>query len=129
MIYVEDFIKGAWLAANKEDRLQSIYHLAETTDYSWNDIVTTIAQNVNKKAIRLPINQFFLRIASWGYDLASAIVNRPLKFGSQKYVEMVAPNWLADATKARIDLGFQTNTDLVTGIKKTTHWYQEMGWI
>ena len=129
LIYVKDLVHGILLTAEKDEARGEIYYLSDDQPYSWDYFGDVIADvlDVKTRRVLLPMQLAFL--ISLGFDLYAKLTGRPTLFSLDKYRELKQTHWICDASKAKNDLGFKSQFSLETGVRETTEWYLENGWM
>jgi nucleoside-diphosphate-sugar epimerase len=123
-IYVSDAVRGLELCAEAENASGQVYLLAGETPVTVETVVREIANllGVRPPAIRLP-----LWLGKWaGYSLQIAFkpLGRQPPF-SRRSVDFFVKNNAYDISKARLDLRFEPQVDLRTGLTRTRDWLND----
>jgi dihydroflavonol-4-reductase len=129
LCYVQDLVNFLLLAARKDLNSGEIFHLADANFYTWEQVGQTAARLLGKKTLKIKAPSwlvFFIAAVSQGF---SRLTNKPSVINLDKYKEMKAAFWTADASKAQRVLGFQPQYDLEKGLAETLSWYQQKGWL
>lgn len=97
LIYVEDFVNGVLKAFERDDRL-AVYNIGSGEGYTVEEVLHTAAH-------------------ADGY-FSHAVVTNPTR-------PSTIPIRLIDVSKAREELGFEAETTLEEGLRKTVEWYRK----
>jgi nucleoside-diphosphate-sugar epimerase len=62
-------------------------------------------------------------------QFTSAFSKKPAILNIEKARDLLQKHWICNPTKIQKHIGFQAETSMYDGIKKTFHWYKEMGWL
>jgi dihydroflavonol-4-reductase len=123
LLYVRDAVRACLMAGDPGPGGE-IFNIADPRVYSWEDIGRVAAALLGKRPIpiRLPIWSAYLA------SVASEGVGRLIGGGNSfinvsKFKQMKPDGWVADAGKARRELGFETVFSLEQGLGETIAWY------
>ena len=128
LIYIDDLIDGFLRCAQTESSDGQTYILAGPKYVTLNELCGKVASATQVK----------LRHANWPYRpvlmaargceaiCRALAVEPPLH---RRRVEFFVKNRAFDTGKARREIGFSPTTDLESGLRQTTQWYQQHGWL
>lgn len=129
MIHVSDLIDLILKAALAEKN-QEIYHAADrNSGYSWQEIISTAAKNINSWTLPVYIPKIILKTAAFVSTMYARISGNTSIFNLDKYNEMKQQYWLISSQKAREQLNYRPKYDLHKGFAETANWYQDQGWL
>ena len=128
-VYVKDLVKGIALAAEHPEAKNKIYFIADPKPYTWDDLAEVTMEFFKNKAIHIPIPLAVVKIMATLSEAWSTITKQPTIINRQKIAELLPDFWICSPQKIKAELGFETSTDLQTGIKQTLEWYVEHKWI
>jgi nucleoside-diphosphate-sugar epimerase len=126
--YVEDVVRGMILAAESISGTTPIYHLGEAKPYASDQILRFIGSSLGKHPlrIRVPYRLGYCGVAL--YETWCRLRGRPAFIQKQDMTGYLKfPDWIADTTNARNELGFAPRVSLVEGLQRTADWYRERG--
>jgi len=83
----------------------------------------------NSKAIHVPIPLSAVKVIAGLSEFWSKISKKPSIINRQKVAELIPDFWICSPQKIKNQLGFETSTDIETGVKRTLEWYVEQNWI
>ena len=106
-----------------------VYTVDDGGCYTWEELAQTIAEAMDKKAIRLPLPRAVFRVAATVAEVGGGVLNTTATFNRDKYCEMVQPSWVCGHEAIRRDLGWQPRWNLLDGARQTARWYRENGWL
>jgi nucleoside-diphosphate-sugar epimerase len=130
LIHVEDLVRAIIKAALVEDQgKREIYFVSDQNIYTWNQIMDTIASNLQKKPFKIYLPSFLLWSLSAFFSFCSYLFLRPFPLSLDKYRELKPDFWICSSARAKTKLDFRPKFDLQTGIVQTTKWYKDNGWL
>ncbi len=125
LIYVEDLVQGMILAAEKEAAADKTYYLADSRIYTNDDILSAMSATLGRKAFRLRLPRSILPVLA---VLLKKIREKGI-INPDKIEEIRYPHWTCDPARSMTELGFQAETSLGEGFKKTADWYRKEKWL
>jgi nucleoside-diphosphate-sugar epimerase len=128
MIHAADLAQGI-LAAAFSDRARGVYHVAEATAYTWEEILELMARAVGKSGRVVPVPRPLLDAVGAFMGKWGRLTGEPQIFDRDKVRELLAPGWLCETAGARRDFGFSATIPLEEGLVKTVAWYRDRGWL
>jgi dihydroflavonol-4-reductase len=128
LIHASD-LADAIVQASTATGVTGIFHVAESTAYTWDRVLDLMADAVGVNGRRIRIPATMLRAAAALSELAARVTRRPAIFDRDKAREILAPGWLCETDRARTELGFVARTPLGDGLRETAEWYRTYGWL
>jgi len=125
LIYVEDLVKELILTAEKKEAADKVYYLADSRIYTNDDILTAMSKAIGRKAFRLRLPRSILPVLA---VLLQKIQKKGI-INPDKIQEICYPHWTCDPARALKELGFNTETPLGEGFKRTADWYRKEKWL
>jgi nucleoside-diphosphate-sugar epimerase len=129
LCYVKDLARAFYLCMKKDLKSGDIFHIADPTPYSWDDLGSMIAQALGKNPLKINPPYFLLsaltKLTEWG----AKIRGKPNILNPDKLIEMKQESWTTDTAKAKQKLGFETEFSLQQAIQETVDWYKEKNWL
>jgi len=128
LVHVDDLTDAMILSATHPAALSEAFLVGNTEAIQLEDMAKIIATELGKSArvLRIPVAPFFLMA-----DLCEAIC-KPLGIDPPLYRRRVAfytkDRWFS-TSKIREKLGFTCSLSNEEGIKQTTRWYKQQGWL
>ncbi len=129
MCYVKDLIRALYLCMTKDLKSGEIFHIADPHPYSWDDLGKTIAAALGKKPLKIDPPYLLIRTVTALSELSAKISKNPSILNHDKLTEMNQEAWITDTSKAKKELGFETQYSLEKAVKETVHWYKEQHWL
>lgn len=125
IVYVEDVVKAALLAFEKDVRSGSIYFVAGPVT-TQKEFMELTARVMKKKPIYIKVPKFLVSTAAFLNEILS---KKPHIFNTDKVKELYQPGWVVDTSKALKELGFEYTVELEEGLRRTINWYREVNWL
>ena len=112
-----DLIRGILQASESPKAQGQIYYLTDGSGYSWSEIILALKRAVLGDSLFFPIPEELIYSLAWFADLLRFMGFRKLFFGRRIWDTMVKTHWLYSSSKARRDLDFHPEFNLITGIQ------------
>ncbi|MEA3499792.1 MAG: NAD(P)-dependent oxidoreductase [Candidatus Marinimicrobia bacterium] len=130
MIFVEDLIQLIIKTTTIKTNSGEIFFASDNdTGYSWNKIMRTIANIMNKKIVTIIIPKFVIKTIIYISVFLANIFHYSTILNLDKYEELKYPNWVCSSQKAKKILKYNPEFSLKNGLEKTYKWYKENDWI
>jgi nucleoside-diphosphate-sugar epimerase len=128
MVHATDLARAILLAATA-DRAAGVYHIAEPSAYTWEEICRMLAGAVAQRARLVKVPAAFITGAAVVSEVWGKLMRQPSIFSRDKARELLAPGWLCETEAAWRDIGFRTEIPLERGLSETANWYRAHGWL
>ncbi len=129
LIFVQDLV-SLTLHTLKDDRaVGRTFFVAEEKSYDWREMSDLIATALGKRTVRVVVPEGLLPVIAAVAGLQARLTGQPPLLNDQKLIELRQRYWMCSAEKARRELGFEAQYDLVTGVYLTAQWYRENRWL
>jgi len=129
LCYVKDLVTALYLVSQKELESGEIINIANPRPYSWDEIGRAagraLGKNLRRITIPLPLVYLVALVSGGMADLC----RKPSIINLQKLKEMRQKGWVADVTKAKEKLSFETKYSLEEGMQETIDWYVKNNWL
>ena len=127
-LYIDNLIDAFELASEKDEAIGQTYLIADEYYYQLNDLVTEIgaALDIDVDIIHLPFTPLWVAAALTEVVYMPLHKNPPL---FRRRVDWFRQNRAFDISKARVELGYDPQVDLPTGVERTAEWYKEQGYL
>jgi len=129
LCYVKDLARALYLCMKKEVKSGEIYHIADPKPYSWDEFGMTIARTLGKKTLKINPPYWFIHLLTGLSELGARISKKPTILNQDKLKEMNQEGWITDTSKAKKELGFETEYTLDQAVNETVQWYKEQNWL
>ena len=124
LIYIRDLIDLILLALGNEVAVgQTYFGCGQASTYD--DFSAAIARALGKRAVRITLPVAVTTPIAMVAGLQERLTGHPALLNGQRIKDMRQPYWLCSGDKARVELGFETLTDLGTAVRETVDWYRE----
>lgn len=129
LVFVEDLAQVIVDCLSHPDAEGKVFFAANPEVRTAREFGGLVAEELQKRPIRLPIPVPLLWPVCWGQELISQLTRRANVLSGQKYAELRAPGWVCDGTKLKDELGLECPTTLAEGVRRTAHAYRADGWL
>lgn len=126
-VHVKNVVNAAILAEERKEAVGKIYFINDEHPYTMRELAVTIAEAFEKKPpnFYLPVSLGYLA----GY-VGNLIKMLGMKFPlTSERVKNLTISYVFDISRAKKELGYNPKVALNEGVKQTTGWYKEHGWI
>lgn len=129
LCYVDDLVRALELCATVPFKSGEIYNVADPVPRSWEEIGLEAARILGRevKTVRFPL--WLVRGASGVSEVFSRISGRPSALNRSKCRDLEKLFWVADTSRIKRDLGFETAWSFPQALKVTLDWYRENNWL
>ena len=120
MVYAGDLVKGFIQAAESEDTINQKYFLNHQEVLTSKTVVKTMGRAMNKSfGLMIPIPLFLVGLGAPIAELIYHITRNRAQMTRDKGREVSQRYWVASASKAKNDFGWEAEHNLLDGMKKT----------
>ena len=128
LIYIDDLIDGFLQCANCESAQGQTYILAGPQYVTLNELCHNVARatRVQLKRANWPYRPVLMAARACEAVCRGLAIEPPLH---RRRVEFFVKNRAFNTGKAKRELGFAPMTELDVGLRRTTQWYQQHGWL
>jgi len=93
------------------------------------DLLTTIRAATNPRARIVRVPDAVLFMAALAGEVVRATTGERTAINRRRYAELTSPGFVCRVDRLRDRLGVEPRIDLADGIRSTTAWYRDNGWI
>jgi dihydroflavonol-4-reductase len=129
LCYVKDLVRGLQVLAAQPAASGEVFNLGDPTISSMEDVGRRVGDILGRRPVRIAFSGPLLRAIALGGDLSGRLTGRLSIINRQKFAEYAQSGWIADVTKAKKILGFETRVGLDEGLRETIDWYRRSGWL
>jgi nucleoside-diphosphate-sugar epimerase len=128
LIYIDDLIRGLFLAATRKEAVGNIFVLAGKEPKTTTEMVRAIAEELGTSVpkFRAPLFPFLLLAAIMEKVLRPLGIQPPLH---RRRMDFFKKSFLFSQEKASKTLGFSPRFSFRQGASETARWYTEMGYL
>ncbi|MBN2227197.1 MAG: NAD-dependent epimerase/dehydratase family protein [candidate division Zixibacteria bacterium] len=128
LVYVDDLADGVSKALGANTQSGRVYFIAEDKGYSFRELVGHLRGAVDRFCLPLYVPGFILKIIAWLSEHIMSIFGKTPMFTVEKANEILA-DWEVDVSRAREELGFESQIPFPEGARETVYWYREEAWL
>jgi nucleoside-diphosphate-sugar epimerase len=128
-IDMDDCARGFLRLADHDAAPGEVFFLASPETTSAEGLMREAARALGIRPRRLPVPAAALRAAAAAADLVTGVTGRRLPLNRKLAIQVLAPGWVCDPSKARQRLGFEADTSLALSIDRAAAWYRAHGWL
>ncbi|OGD19571.1 MAG: hypothetical protein A2W03_01215 [Candidatus Aminicenantes bacterium RBG_16_63_16] len=127
LCYVKDTVEALWLCALTDLTSGEIFNIAAPVPYNWEQVGDAAVRAMKIRARKVTIPLRCLYTVAVLLEARGRLTGDISLFSRDKYRELVQPGWVADTSKARDVLSFETRYSLEAGMAETVAWYRRRG--
>ncbi len=126
MVYVGDLVRGIVAAAESDKALNETYFLNHPEVLTAKGVIQTIAKAMGKPwGLMFPVPIFIIRLMAPFAELIYHFTRNRPQMTRDKAREVAQRFWVADPSKAKSDLGWEAQYDLMKGTQVTIQYFRE----
>jgi len=128
LVHVDDLACGVSKALTAGTESGRVYFIAETASYGFGELVKHLCRAVDRFHVPIYVPGFVLRIIAWLSEHLMSLFGKTPMFTVEKANEILA-DWEVDVSRARNELGFESQISFPKGARETVFWYREEAWL
>jgi nucleoside-diphosphate-sugar epimerase len=129
MIHVSDLVRGFVMAGESDAAAGRTYFITSSRVYGWKEIGDETRRALGRSALRFRLPEAGVFAVAACAELLASFSTEPALINFEKARDMVQDYWTCDASRAKIDFGFEQQISLSDGISSTIHWYRQHKWL
>jgi nucleoside-diphosphate-sugar epimerase len=129
LVYADDLARLTVRCLTDPRAVGRTFHVAHPQPTTARELGRAVAAALGVKAKPVSLPLAFLVPISWGAELVSRLTGRPSIVSVDRRRLLTAPGWVCDTSHLRVELGWECETNLEEGLRRTAAWYQEAGWL
>ena len=129
VVHVRDLVAGMLAVGFSESAVGQTYFVAHPEPVKWERFGETMARVMGRKVLKLTLPVWILWPAAVVSELSARLARRPATLNLEKIREIRERYWVCSTEKLQREVGFTAAVDLETGVRETTEWYWEQGWL
>jgi len=128
LVHVDDLCRGIFLAVTSNTPSGAVYFIAEKKSYSMKELVLLLESASGKKGMPLYLPASIFKLIALISEGLFKMVNATPMLTLEKAGELLA-SWEINVSKAKKEIGFESQIDFETGARETFLWYRKKGWL
>jgi len=129
LCYVDDLVRALEIAATAPIKSGEIYNVADPVPRTWEEIGLEAARILKRRVRKIACPLWLVKGAAGVSEAAARISGRPSALNRSKCRDLEKQYWVAEVSKIKRDLGFETSWDFQQALSVTLSWYQENKWL
>lgn len=129
MVDVEDAAELLIRLAERDEAVGEAFFVASSEEITLEGILESVAQLLGVRTRTVHVPGLLLLGLGVAADAISTVTGTALPVSRKLARQLLAPAWTCSIEKARTLLDFSPMTSLSDSIKRSTAWYQRVGWI
>lgn len=129
LVHVDDLCRGVYRALVSDIAAGSVYFICENRAYEFHELTAILRDACGRRTtVTLPVPAFLFRgIAAISEALFKMVGATPM-LTREKAGELLA-SWEVDTSRARKELGYESEIPFAEGARHTYDWYRREGWL
>ncbi|MDR1760460.1 MAG: NAD(P)-dependent oxidoreductase [Fibrobacter sp.] len=132
--YVDNAVSAMILAGEKKEAAGEIFYVSDERSYTIKEVVSTIAQSMNKKVIFIHIPVFAANFIGWCWEVIAKIFPFPpivSKFSKKPFFSRETVYWttkdvnIVSIEKIKDRLGYMPQVNIKDGTRRTAEWLNQ----
>jgi nucleoside-diphosphate-sugar epimerase len=129
LCYVDDLVRALEIAATAPITSGEIYNVADPVPRSWEEIGLEAARILKRKVKKIACPLWLVNGLAGVSETVARISGQPSALNRSKCHDLEKQYWVAEVSKIKRDLGFETSWDFPRALAATLSWYQENKWL
>ncbi len=129
LCYVDDLVRAMIVSATASVESGRIYNVADPVPRTWEEIGLEAARILKKRVRIIKFPLWTVKMAAGASEVFARISGKPSPLNLSKYQELEKSAWVADVSKIKKELGFETVWPFPRAMEITISWYLENGWL
>ncbi|MGQ9800838.1 MAG: NAD-dependent epimerase/dehydratase family protein [Candidatus Saccharicenans sp.] len=129
LCYVDDLVRALEIAATAPIASGEIYNVADPVPRTWDEIGLEAAKILKRRVRKIVTPLWLVKAVAGATEVVARISGRPSALNRSKFLDLEKQFWVAEVSKIKRDLGFETSWDFQRALAVTLSWYQEKKWL
>ncbi|MGB9906690.1 MAG: NAD-dependent epimerase/dehydratase family protein [Candidatus Saccharicenans sp.] len=129
LCYVDDLVRALEIAATAPITSGEIYNVADPVPRSWEEIGLEAARILKRKVKKIACPLWLVNGLAGVSEAVARISGQSSALNRSKCHDLEKQYWVAEVSKIKRDLGFETSWDFPRALAVTLSWYQENKWL
>jgi nucleoside-diphosphate-sugar epimerase len=105
------------------------YFISSEEFYTWKHVSKKTAEVLNRRLLSIKVPHWIVMSAAGISEFFGRFMEKPPVLNFEKGRDIVQNFWICSVDKAKADFGYRQTVSLEEGIKRTTDWYKQHGWL
>lgn len=128
VVHAADLARAIVLAAERAPS-GATYFVTDGEPHRGLELAQAIATAVGKRPLYIALPNVILRCAAWGSEVVERITGNAAMLTRERLLQWTAPYWTISDERARRELGYTHQYELLPGMAETAAWYRQVGWL
>ena len=129
LVHVADVAESVVLSLEHDASRNETYFISSEQQYTWREISELTAEILNKRGVVIKLPHALVYGVAGLSEFLSIFQKKPSVLNWEKGRDIVQANWTCSVEKAKQEIGYRQRVSLEDGIKETTEWYRQQGWL
>lgn len=129
LVHVTDLANGIVSAMESPNTIGKSYFVSSDEFYTWKQISQLTASILDKKALTIKLPHSLVMTIAGISGFMGRFSSKPPVLNYEKGLDIIQDFWICSTESARKDFGYKQQVSLAEGIKRTTAWYKQEGWL
>ena len=132
VVHVRDLVRGivqAGMVSREQVRSGEVFYLTSDDIVTYQELMTTIAEAMEKDPFRFRIPVAALKIGAHALDALGRVTGRTYPLNRDKLNEILPDAWTCSNEEAKKLLGYRPEFSFRAGMQNAVEWYRHAGWI
>lgn len=129
LVHAKDLAEGMVAASLHPTAIGETYFLGSERPYAWRELKQATTAALETWAVTVPVPGPFVDVAAGVTEAWGMLTDTHPPFNRDKAREIRHACTACSSKKARQDFGYRPDMSLQAGIRETTQWYEERGWL
>ncbi len=128
LVHADDLCRGVYRAVVANTSSGAVYFISENRSYEFRELTAILSEACGRRTVPLPVPAFLFRVIAAISEFLFRLVGAAPMLTREKAAELLA-SWEVDTSRARADLGFESEIPFAEGARQTYQWYLREGWL
>jgi dihydroflavonol-4-reductase len=129
LVHVTDLANGIVSAMESPNTIGKSYFVSSDEFYTWKQISELTATILGKKALTINLPHSLVMTIAGISGFFGRFSSKPPVLNYEKGLDIIQDFWICSTESAKKDFGYKQRVSLADGIKRTTDWYKQEGWL
>ncbi|MBL7999538.1 MAG: NAD-dependent epimerase/dehydratase family protein [Candidatus Kapabacteria bacterium] len=129
LVHVTDLARGIVQVMESPAATGNTYFISSDEFYTWEQISAVTARVLKKNTITLKIPHSVVMSIAGVSEFFGRFSAKPPVLNFEKGKDITQEFWICSTDAARRDVGYTQQVSLEDGVRRTTDWYKQHGWL